>query len=398
MRYLTGAKKLGSFVESSIRELSDLSEEYGAINLTQGLPDFAAPPKLVEAAVEAVRRGSNQYSSGWGHQGLREALARKYKEYNGIDADPEKDITVTCGSTEAIAAAVLGLADPGDRVIVTDPFYENYVPDAVLAGCQLDYVPYVGRDLTLDQDALKVAMAKHPKIIIINTPNNPTGKVMSRDQLKLVADLCEEENVIAITDEIYEHITYDGVKHISLATLDNMHERTITVSGASKTYSVTGWRVGWALAEGELTDALRKVHDYLSICAPAPFQEALITGLNFPSSYYGRLSDAYDRKRRAMMKTLDEAELEYHRPEGAYYILANVPEEYKDDAEFSNYLLKKIGIAVLPASAFYHNKTIGKRKIRIAYCKKDATLQEARRLFGKLREKAKQKISVKSKA
>lgn len=390
--------KLGFFTESVIREMTRLSDQYGAVNLSQGMPDFDPPPKLIEAAVEAIRRGSNQYSITWGDKNLREAIAAKVKNYNGIDADPEKDITITCGSTEAVASAVFGLTNPGDQIVVMDPFYENYVPDAILANCELIYVPFLGRGLELDEEGLKNAMARHPKLIIINTPNNPTGRVLEQQQLKLIADLCEDEGTIAVTDEIYEHIIYDGKKHVSLASLDNMHDQTVTVSGASKTYSVTGWRVGWTIAEAKLSNALRKVHDYFTICAPTPLQEALVTALNFPSTYYERLSEAYDRKRRMMIKILDEVGLEYHRPEGAYYILVNAPSEFKDGEEFTDHLLKNIGLAVLPASALYHDKDLGKRKVRIAYCKKDTTLQDVRRRLKKLTEKPKQKLAARTKA
>jgi len=393
---LVVSKRLSQFTESVIREMTRLSDQYGAINLSQGMPDFDPPSQLIEAAVEAMRHGSNQYSVTWGEKDLRDAISKKVKEYNGIDADPEKNITVTCGSTEAVASAVLGLTDPGDRIVVTDPFYENYVPDAIIAGAELLYVPFLGRDLKLDEEGLKRAMEKHPKLIILNTPNNPTGRVMNQDQLKLIADLCEEEGTTAIVDEIYEHILYEGREHISLASVSNMHERTVTVSGASKTYSVTGWRVGWATAEATLTDAIRKVHDYLSICAPHPFQEALVTALNFPRTYYDKLAEMYDKKRRQVLKSLDEAYIECHRPEGAYYILANAPEEYKDGEDFAKHLLKDIGVAVLPAAALYHDKELGKRKIRLAFCKKDTTLQDVGRRLKKLSAKSKQKVAPKA--
>jgi aminotransferase len=371
--------------------MTRLSEQYGAINLSQGMPDFIPSPKLVEAAVDAMRHSSNQYSITWGHRGLREAIAKKAREYNGIDAEPEENITVTCGSTEAVASAVFGLTNPGDRILVTDPFYENYVPDAILANCELLYVPLKGQALDLDEESLKEAMAKHPKLFLLNTPNNPTGRVLDPRQMKLIADLCEDEGTVAVTDEIYEHILYDGKQHTSLASIGNMHDKTVTVNSASKTYSVTGWRVGWAIAEKELTDALRKVHDYVTICAPAPLQEALVTALNFPADYYERLAAAYDRKRRMVMETLEEAKLEYHRPEGAYYILVNAPEEFKDGKEFSDFLLKRVGLAVLPAVALYHNQQLGSRKLRIAFCKKDATLQDVRRRLKKISEKLEQK-------
>ncbi len=390
---MAGSRKLDLFTESIIREMTRLSEENGAINLSQGLPDFIPSPKLVEAAVEAIRRGSNQYSYTWGQAGLREAIAKKAHEYNKIDAKPDENVTVTCGSTEAVTAAIFGLTNEGDRILVTDPFYENYVPDAILASCQLIYTPFKGRNLQLDEEALKEAMSKHPKLLLLNTPNNPTGRVLDSSQMKLIADLCEEEDTIAITDEIYEHILYDGKQHISLASVGDMHDRTVTVNSASKTYSVTGWRVGWAIADKPLTDALRKVHDYMTICAPTPLQEAMITGLNFPADYYERLAAAYDRKRRAVMDTLREADLEYYRPEGAYYILVDAPDDFKSGKAFSDFLLKKVGIAVLPAAALYHDQQLGERKVRIAFCKKDTTLQEVRRRLKNMSGKSRQRVA-----
>jgi len=394
--FLASSEKISHFSESVIREMTRLSEKYGAINLSQGMPDFDPPSKLVEAAVEAIRRGSNQYSVTWGQRSLRVAIAERAKEFNRIDADPEKDITVTCGVTEGITSAVLGMVDSGDKVVVTDPFYENYVPDAILAGAEILYVPLVGIDLHLDEEKLKETLGKHPKVIILNTPNNPTGRVFSSKELKLIADLCEDSGTTAITDETYEHITYDGKEHISLATIGNMHDKTITVTGASKTYSVTGWRIGWAIANETLTDAVRKVHDYLTICAPTPLQDALVTALNFPQSYYEKLADMYDRKRRFLLKVLEEVGLEYFRPEGTYYVLAEAPKAFKDGQEFTDYLLKNTGVAVLPANALYHDKTLGNRKVRLAFCKKDTTLQDVARRLRKLTSK--QKLAVKTRA
>lgn len=395
---LAASRKLTLFTESVIREMTRLSEQYDAINLSQGMPDFTPSPKLVEAAVEAIRHGSNQYSFTWGLPMLREAIAEKVREYNKIDANPAENVTVTCGSTEAVTSAIFGLTNPDDRIVVTDPFYENYVPDAIMTSCELLYVPLRGRNLDLDEENLKETMGKHPKLLLLNTPNNPTGRVIGPAQMKLIADLCEEEKTIAITDEIYEHILYDGKQHISLASVGNMHDRTVTVSSASKTYSVTGWRVGWAVAEKGLTDALRKVHDYITICAPTPLQEALITALKFPYDYYERLAAAYDRKRRTMMEILQEANLEYYRPEGAYYILAESPDGFEGGKEFSDFLLRKLGIAVLPAAALYHNQQLGQRKVRIAFCKKDTTLQEAKHRLKKMGEKVKQKAPAKKRS
>ena len=373
------SKKLSYFTESVIREMTRLSEQQSAINLSQGMPDFDPPAELVDAAVQALKRGYNQYPITWGQKSLRDAIARKVKDYNEIDVDPDKSVTVTCGATEAVTAAVLALTDPGDSIVVTDPFYENYVPDAILAGAQLVYVPFEGGELQLGQERLKTAMEKRPKLIMINTPNNPTGRVLSRSELALIADLCEDFNCIAITDEIYEHIIYDGKKHVSLASIGNMSERTVTVSGASKTYCVTGWRIGWAVANEYLSNAIRKIHDYLTIGAPTPLQEAMVTGLKFPMTYYYELADMYEKKRNMMMRVLESCGIQSHRPEGAYYILADAPGKFSDGEEFTRFLLDKTGIAVLPAVALYHDKKLGNRKIRLAFCKKDETLQEVGR-------------------
>jgi aspartate/methionine/tyrosine aminotransferase len=369
------SKKLESFTESAIREMTRLSEEHGAINLAQGMPDFEPPAELISAAINALRNGYNQYPITWGQQNLREAVARKAKEYNGIDSDAEKSVTITCGSTEAVAAAILALTDPDDAIVITDPFYENYVPDAILAGADPVYVPFEGEELRLDPERLKSVMERRPRVMIINTPNNPTGRVFERSELKLIADLCEEFNCVAITDEIYEHIIYDK-PHISLATIGNMHERTVTVSGASKTYSVTGWRVGWAIAEETMSNAIRKVHDYLTIGAATPLQEALVTALEFPLSYYNNLVSSYRKKRDLLVNVLEDGNLAFHEPEGAYYILADAPPQFKDGQEFAHVMLEEAKIAVLPALALYNDKKLGERKVRLAFCKKDETLQE----------------------
>jgi aspartate/methionine/tyrosine aminotransferase len=376
------SKKLSYFTESVIREMTRLSEQQGAINLSQGMPDFDPPEELVNAAVQALREGYNQYPITWGQKSLRDAIAGKVRRYNRIDVDPDKNVTVTCGATEAVTASVLALTDPDDTIIVTDPFYENYVPDAILAGAKLVYVPFEGKELKLSRERLKAAMERHPKLIIINTPNNPTGKVLSRSELTLIADLCEDFNCIAITDEIYEHIIYDGNEHVSLASIGNMFERAVTVSGASKTYSVTGWRVGWVVANENLSNAIRKIHDYLTIGAPTPLQEALVTALNFPVGYYKDLAERYDKKRKIMMRTLDGCKIQFHRPEGAYYILAEAPGKFSDGQEFTRFLLENARIAVLPAVALYHDREVGSRTIRLAFCKKDETLQEVVRRLG----------------
>jgi aspartate/methionine/tyrosine aminotransferase len=379
------SKKLQHFTESMIREMTRLSEQQSAINLSQGMPDFDPPEELVNAAVQALKEGYNQYPITWGQKSLRDAISRKVKSYNGIDADPDKNVTVTCGATEAVTAAVLALTDPGDRIIVTDPFYENYVPDAILAGTELVYVPFEGKELKLSQEQLKAAMEKRPKLIVVNTPNNPTGKVLNRSELTFIADLCEDFNCLAITDEIYEHIIYDGKRHVSLAGIGSMSERTVTVSGASKTYSVTGWRVGWVVASENLSNAIRKIHDYLTIGAPTPLQEALVTALKFPPQYYQKLAELYDRKRNIMMSALDGCKIQFHRPEGAYYILAEAPEKFPDGQYFARFLLENAGIATLPAVALYHDTKMGSRKIRLAFCKRDDTLHEVGRRLNEVK-------------
>jgi len=379
------SKKLNYFTESVIREMTRLSEEQSAVNLSQGMPDFDPPAELVNAAVNALMKGYNQYPITWGQKSLRDALSRKLKSYNGINADPDKNITVTCGATEAVTAAVLALTDPGDAIVVTDPFYENYVPDGILAGADLIYVPFKGQELQLDQEGLKAAMEKRPKLIMLNTPNNPTGRVLDRSELEFIADLSQDFGSIVISDEIYEHITYDGRQHVSLASIGEMSERTVTVGGASKTYCVTGWRVGWAVASDHLSSAIRKIHDYLTIGAPTPLQEALVTGLEFPMTYYSELAEMYDKKRKIMMDMLQECNINFHKPEGAYYVLADAPENFSDGEEFARFLLKEAGIAVLPAVALYHDKKLGARKIRLAFCKKDETMQEIQRRLNKVR-------------
>jgi aminotransferase len=376
--------RLGDITESVIREMTRLSERYGAINLSQGMPDFDPPQELIEAGINAIKNGHNQYPLTWGQKNLRDAIARKVKEYNKIDADPDKNVTVTCGASEAVTSSILAITNPGDTVVVTDPFYENYVPDAILAGAKLTYVPFKGQNLRLDDEQLKTALEKKPKLIMINTPNNPTGKILDTGSMKLIADLCEEHGTIAVVDEIYEHIIYDGKEHVSLASIGNMHDQTVTVSGASKTYSVTGWRVGWAVAEEHLSNPIRKIHDYLTIGAPTPLQEALVTALNFPTKYYDQLAKMYEEKRNRMLKILDDAEIHYYRPEGAYYILTEAPTGFNDGIEYANHLIKNAGVGVLPASALYHDKELGKRKIRFAYCKKDETLQEVGKRLKKL--------------
>ncbi len=372
------------FVESVIRDMTRLSLKHNAINLAQGFPDFPAPVELKRAAATAIMDDYNQYSITWGAKDLREEISRKAREYNHIDADPQGEITVTCGSTEAMMASMLAIINEGDEVVVFEPFYENYGPDAAVSGAVPRFVT-LNEDNSIDEDALASAFNRKTRALILNTPNNPSGKVFTKDELKLIADLCADHDVIAVTDEIYEYILYDGRKHISIASLDEMKDRTITISGFSKTYSVTGWRIGYALAEKTLTSAIRKVHDFLTVGAPAPLQHACVTALRFPDSYYIELVKMYDGKRKLLYEALTGAGFKCSMPEGAYYILADIPESAKmDDMAFARYMVSEVGVAAVPGSSFYRSED-GKRKLRFTFSKKDETLIEAAKRLERLR-------------
>ena len=363
-----------TFTESVIREMTRLSLQHNAINLAQGFPDFPCPVELKAAACEAVTEDYNQYAITWGAQDLRRALAERVRQYNGMAFDPEAEITVTCGSTEAMMASMLATIQPGDEVIVPEPFYENYGPDAQIAGA----VPrYVGLDnaFSIDEEAWKAAISKKSRAIILNTPNNPTGKVFSKQELSFIADLCIENNMVAITDEIYEHILYDGKKHVSIGSLDGMRDRTITIGSFSKTYSVTGWRVGYALAGREITSRLRKIHDFLTVGAPAPLQQACVAALRLPESYYRKLAQDYDRKRRILYNGLRKAGFSCQLPEGAYYIFTDIADSGLTDTAFARRLVERAGVAAVPGSSFYHKG--GETKLRFTFSKKDETLEEA---------------------
>lgn len=373
------AKRTERFTESVIREMTRLSHKYGAINLAQGFPDFPAPQELKEAAAKAVLGDENQYSITWGSPRLREAIATKAKWFNGIDADPDREITVTCGASESMMSALLSLVDPGDEVIVFEPYYENYVPGVTMAGGRPVFVPLEEPGFRVDPQRLRRAFSPRTKGIIVNTPNNPTGRVLSCDELEVIASLCQEFDAVAITDEIYEHITYDGYQHISLATLPGMRDRTITISGITKTYSVTGWRVGYAIAASGLTDAFRKVHDYLTVCAPAPLQEAAITALSLPQSYYEYLHASYARRRQVLLDALTEAGFRCYEPQGAYYIMTDFSAlSDLDDVEFAHHLVREAGVAAVPGTSFYWHKNLGKKKLRFSFPKRDETLDEVR--------------------
>jgi aminotransferase len=370
----TRPSRADTFTESVIREMTRLSLQHNAINLAQGFPDFPCPAELKAAACEAVSEDFNQYAITWGAKDLREALARRVKQYNGMTFDSETEITVTCGSTEAMMASVLAVTRPGDEVIVPEPFYENYGPDTVISGAVPRYVR-IGDDFSFDEEAWEAAITKKSRAIIINTPNNPTGKVFSKKELRFIADLCIDHNMVAITDEIYEHILYDGKKHVSIGSLSGMRDRTITIGSFSKTYSVTGWRVGYALAGTEITARLRKIHDFLTVGAPAPLQHACVAALSLPESYYRGLAEDYDRKRKILYNGLLKAGFSCRLPEGAYYIFTDIAESGMTDVAFAQKLVETAGGAAVPGSAFYHEG--GETKLRFTFSKKDETLHEA---------------------
>lgn len=358
--------------------MSILADNIGAINLAQGSPDFSAPTAVKRAGSKAIREDYNQYEVTFGSQSLREAIATKAKSFNGIDADPDTDITVVCGSTEGIVDAIVAVTDPGDRVIVPEPFYESYIPAAIISGARPIHFTMTDPDFELVEEELKTAFSSRPKALLLNSPNNPTGRVVSEAELRLIADLCSDYDVIAITDEIYEYITYESRRHVSLASLGDMYERTITVSGLSKTFSVTGWRLGYVVANKDLSKAVRTIHDYTTVCAPTPLQKAATTALALPESYYRGLAKTYDRKRRFMMSALQDVGFRFNRPEGAYYIFADFSELSKlDDYEFAEHLARKVGVATVPGSSFYADRSGGRNRVRFTYTKKDATLREA---------------------
>jgi aminotransferase len=382
--------KAGQFTESVIREMTRQANLYGAINLSQGFPDFSAPEEIKLAACDAIMADVNQYAITWGAKNFRNAIAEKASWHLGLEVDTEREITVTCGSTEAMIAAMLAIVNPGDEVIVFEPFYENYGPDAILSGAKPRYVSLYAPDWSFDRDELRAAFNDDTKAIIINTPNNPTGKVFSREELEFIASLCHQWNVIAITDEIYEHILFNGKKHVAMATLEGMRDRTITINGLSKTYSVTGWRVGYTIASPEITQAIRKVHDFLTVGAAAPLQEAGALALRLPRSYYEKLQSDYARRRERMLAALRSAGFKCFDPDGAYYVMTDISAfGYSDDVEFSTFLVKDVGVAVVPGSSFYHEPELGRAQVRFTFCKKDETLSAAEERLLKLRSRLK---------
>jgi aspartate/methionine/tyrosine aminotransferase len=377
--------KASSFTESVIREMNRLAVEAGAVSLAQGFPDFPCPEELKDAASAALHADINQYAITWGAPALRDAIAAKAARlYSGWNPDPETDITVTCGATEAMVAAMLGLLDPGDEVIVFEPFYENYGPDAVIAGARPRYVTLHEPDWHFDPYELRAAVTPRTRAIVLNSPHNPTGKVFGRDELATIAELCRDHDLLAFTDEIYEHILYDA-EHIPLATLPGMTDRTVTINSLSKTYSVTGWRVGWVIAPAELSIGIRRVHDFLTVGAAAPLQAAGAVALAFPDSYYAELAAGYRIRRDFLLGALEAAGFRTYRPDGAYYVMTDIGGLTDlDDVTFARRLIADPGVACVPGSSFYSQPELGRTKVRFAFPKRAETLAAAAERLARL--------------
>jgi aminotransferase len=384
------SRKAGLFTESVIREMTREAMKYGAVNLSQGFPDFAAPEDIKRVAMQAIADDVNQYAITWGARDFREAIAKKTKWYLGLDIDPETDITVTCGSTEGMIASMMATVDPGEEVIVFEPFYENYAPDAILSDAKPRYVSLRAPDWKFDEAELRAAFNPKTKAIILCNPNNPTGKVFTRAEMELIAGLCREFDALCFTDEIYEHILYPRagaeIGHISMAQIEGMRERTVIVNSMSKTYSVTGWRVGYCIASAEITSAIRKVHDFLTVGAAAPLQAAGAYALSLPPSYYDQLQIDYQKRRDLILPELERAGFKTFRPDGAYYIMTDISAfGFKNDIEFTRHLIREIGVACVPGSSFYSDPALGSQQVRFCFCKKDETLMLAAERLKKLR-------------
>jgi aminotransferase len=379
------SRKAASFTESVIREMNRLAVAAGAVSLSQGFPDFPCPPEIKEAATAAIAADINQYAITWGATPLREAIAaRTARSYPGWTPDPATDITVTCGATEGMIAAMLGLLDPGDEILIFEPFYENYSPDAIMTGAVPRYVTLREPDWTFDPDELRAAVTPRTRAIVLNSPHNPTGKVFSPAELETIAALCLEHDLIALTDDIYEHIVYRG-EHIPLATLPGMTDRTVSVNSMSKTYSVTGWRIGWVVAPAELSVGVRKIHDFLTVGAAAPLQEAAVVALHFPDAYYERLAADYRTRRDAILPALRAAGFGVFEPDGAYYVMTDIAALTTDDDDtFARRLITDPGIAGVPGSSFYSRPELGRTKLRFAFPKRLETLAAAAERLARL--------------
>lgn len=370
------SRRTAGFTDSVIRRMTRISNQYGAVNLSQGFPDFDPPKEILNRLAEVTKEDFHQYSITWGAQNFREALARKHQHFTGTEIDPNSEIVVTCGSTEAMMAAMMSVTNPGDKVIVFSPFYENYGADTILSGAEPIYVPLIPPAFSFDADVLEAAFKQHPKALILCNPSNPCGKVFTYDELKIIADLAEKYDAFVITDEVYEHIVYAPHKHTYFSTLPNMRERTIMCGSLSKTYSITGWRLGYVIASPQIIETVKKVHDFLTVGAAAPLQEAAVVGLNFGDDYYADLQRKYTKKRDLFLNGLDRLEIFHTVPEGAYYILLDISEfGYESDLEFCEKLAEKVGVGAVPGSSFF--KEPENRYIRLHFAKKKDTLNDA---------------------
>ncbi|WP_039656266.1 pyridoxal phosphate-dependent aminotransferase [Clostridium tyrobutyricum] len=382
------SRKMNNFTDSVIRRMTRISNKYGAVNLSQGFPDFDPPKEIRDALKIAADRGPHQYAITWGAPNFREALAEKQSKFMGINIDPETQIAVTCGSTEAMMAAVMTVCNPGDKVIVFSPFYENYAADAILSGAKPIYVSLKPPEFSFDREELEKAFEQKPKALILCNPSNPTGKVFTLEELKYIAELSEKYDTFVITDEVYEHIVMDPCKHIYFASLPGMFDRTISCSSLSKTYSITGWRLGYVIANERIIDNVRKVHDFLTVGAAAPLQEAAVAGLKLPDKYYIELKNLYTEKRTLFLKGLDEAGLKYYKPNGAYYVIVDVSEfNVKNDLKFCEWLAKEVGVGAVPGSSFFKEDV--NYLIRLHFAKKDETLIKAIDRLKTLKDKVK---------
>ncbi|MBR9647220.1 pyridoxal phosphate-dependent aminotransferase [Clostridium tyrobutyricum] len=382
------SRKMNNFTDSVIRRMTRISNKYVAVNLSQGFPDFDPPKEIRDALKIAADRGPHQYAITWGAPNFREALAEKQSKFMGINIDPETQIAVTCGSTEAMMAAVMTVCNPGDKVIVFSPFYENYAADAILSGAKPIYVSLKPPEFSFDREELEKAFEQKPKALILCNPSNPTGKVFTLEELKYIAELAEKYDTFVITDEVYEHIVMDPCKHIYFASLPGMFDRTISCSSLSKTYSITGWRLGYVIANERIIDNVRKVHDFLTVGAAAPLQEAAVAGLKLPDKYYIELKNLYTEKRTLFLKGLDEAGLKYYKPNGAYYVIVDVSEfNVKNDLKFCEWLAKEVGVGAVPGSSFFKEDV--NYLIRLHFAKKDETLIKAIDRLKTLKDKVK---------
>src|SRR5213593_1629861 len=382
MRSERMSRRVQGFTESVIREMTRVVDQLGGVNLAQGMPNFPPPRELIDAAHEALEGDFHQYSVTWGAPRLRRAIADKYRKFYGLDIDPERHLTVCCGSTETMLSTLLAVLNPGDEVIIFEPFYENYGPGCIISGAQPVFVPLEPPDFVFDPDRLARAVSPRTRAIVFNSPNNPTGKVFSRAELETIAALCVEHDLLAITDEIYEHIVYDGLGHTPIATLPGMAERTVTISGISKSYSVTGWRIGYAIAAAELSDGIRRAHDFVTVGAPHPLQEAAVVAIGLPGAYYARLQAECQARRDLLYGYIEKAGFVAWKPRGAYYILTDVAHFMKqygvqDPTAFAMCLIKQVGVATVPGTSFYAHPELGRTKIRFCFPKTDDVLRDA---------------------